>query len=168
MVSILQKTHEFDGSKRGVLYKNSKQVCLCHIKLDPACMEYITVAKNYDYTCDNVEVQGLSLARATVDSSATVDSLDTTRVAMNLNDLVLSDRFEVLAANLDVISDTEELLLVPNQSDDSQGLQRSPCSDDRIIQSENKQNDRNLAVRNIFDGKIVKCQHDKSNRSGFD
>ena len=116
-------------------------------------MEYMTVAKNYDYTSDNVEVQGLSLARATVDSSATVDSLDTTRVAMNLNDLVLSDRFEVLAANSDVISDTEELLLVPNQSDDSQGLQRSPCSDDRIIQSENKQIGRNLAVRNIFHGK---------------
>ena len=81
------------------------------------------------------------------------DSSDTRKFSTNLNELVLSNGFEVLATNSDVNLDTESLLLVPNQSVDSQDLQRSACSDDRQILSKSKQNDRNLAVGNIFDGK---------------
>ena len=88
-----------------------KQVCSCHTKPDPACTACRTVAKNYDCTSDNAQVQSLSLGTANVDSSdikevvnPTVDSSDTRRVATNLNELALSNMFEVLATNLDVSS----------------------------------------------------------------
>ena len=55
----------------------------------------------------------------------------TTRLVTNSNELALSNRFEALATNSDVESDTQISFSVPSDSVHSLHLQRSVCSDDR-------------------------------------
>ena len=52
------KTHQFGGSKRGVLYKEGKQVCWCHIKPDPACQVCAIVLKNGQGSSDSMDLKG--------------------------------------------------------------------------------------------------------------
>ena len=153
------KTHEFGGSKRGVLYKECKQVCWCHIKPDPVCKVCSTVAKNYDCISDRMDAQTAPFSRDKTHTSdirkvvkPTVSS-NTTRLLTNLNELALSSRFEVLATNSDVELDIGASLAVLNDSVHSQDLQRSACSADRSFIIKKSNNDTTLAVDRIFNEK---------------
>ena len=57
------KTHQFGSSKRGVLNKECKQACWCHIKLDPACQVCSIVLKNDNCTSDSTDVKTVPWSR---------------------------------------------------------------------------------------------------------
>ena len=146
------KTHQFGGSKRGVLYKECKQLCWCHIKLDPACQVCTIVLKNGQGSADSMDVQTAPCTRDKIHTSdirkppqPNVTS-STTRLVTNFNELALSNRFEALATNSDVQSDTQMSLSVPSDSVHSLHLQRSVCSDDKNFTIKEPNTDATLVV----------------------
>ena len=150
------KTHQFGGSKCGVLNKECKQVCWCHIKPDPAYQVCSIVLKNDKCSSDSMDVKTAPWSR---DKNYTSDirkvfkptvPLNTTTLVTNSNELALSNRFEALAKNSDVESDTQAALSVPNDSVHSLDLQRSVCSDDRNLTSKESNNDATLVVPKNF------------------
>ena len=70
----------------------------------------------------------------------------TTRLVTNSNELALSNKFEALATNSDVESDTETPLSVFSDSVHSLHLQRSVCSDDRNFTIKEPNIDATLVV----------------------
>ena len=152
VVSILKKKHQFGGSKRGVLYKECKQVCWCHIKPDPACQVCTIVLKNGQCSSDSMDVKTAPCPRDKIHTSDIRKLLkpnvtsNTTRLVTNSNELALSNRCKALATNSDVESDTQISLSVPSDSVHSLHLQRSVCSDDRNFTIKEPNIDATLVV----------------------
>ena len=146
------KTHQFGGSKHGVLHKECKQVSWCHIKLDLACQVCTIVPKNGQCSSDSMDVKTAPCSRDKIHTSdirkllkPTVPS-NSTRLVTNSNEVALSNRLEALATNSDVESDTQTPLSMPSDSVHSLHLQRSVCSDDRNLTIKEPNIDATLVV----------------------
>ena len=105
--------------------------------------------KYYDCISDNVNAQTLATSSEQLRSSdirKLVKSPNNQTVTTYINELPLSNKFELFAKNSVVESVLDAPILVPNQLPCSHDLQRSECSDDRSFTIKKRNTARNILV----------------------
>ena len=146
------RKHKFDGSKQKVSHKNSKQVSFTHSESDPAA-KVCTEIKYNDCTSDRVNAQTLATSSEQLPSSdirklvKSPVTLNNKTVTTYINELPLSNKFEVLAENSVVESVLDAPISVSNQLPFSHDLQKSECSDDRSFTIKKPNTARNTRVQ---------------------